>query len=551
MSANAAANAGAAAQPAFGRYTLHEEIGRGATAIIYRGHDPSIDRTLAIKTLRPEFAESEDFRLRFLTEARAAGNLTHPAIVTVFDVGAADGLPFIAMELLDGPSLAAFVAEHGPLAPRTVVRIVLQIAEALDYAHRAGVVHQDIKPENIAVTDPSGKIKVMDFGIARVRGTPLATGAAPISGTPHYMSPEQIRGKALDGRSDLYALGVLLYWLLAGRPPFEADTTPDLLRAILRGTPPPLRPQNPATPEALVDVARTLLDKDPAARYQRGAELVEDLRRIDEALGEREDEWTGRRIVPLRVRWTALMSALVALTVGLGLGLVYHKQNAAMSGVAYDYGLTLAQMLAVESAEDLLLKDHIALQVLVDEMARNHNIVQLAISDRDGRIVAATEAARVGTAAAPAADSRHVLQRDARNVYEADDGQAGYILFDAPIAYEQRELGRIELGLSTAALDAANRTTLLAMAAAMLVILLCVFIGAYVLSRRLVVPIEILRTALRQIGRGRFDTRIRLHRNDEFERLFAAYNTMADTLEARLQRGNISARRGRQAERKP
>ena len=520
-----------------GRYILRGELGSGAMSVIHRGYDPRIRRILAIKTLRAEYAEREEYRYRFLTEARAAGTLTHPGIVTIFDVGVVNGVPFIAMELLEGPTLESFVERRDRLPVRTVLRIVTQIADALDYAHRQGVVHQDIKPENIVVTSDSGNVKVMDFGIARLRhkSGPRPEDGSPVAGTPHYMSPEQIRGGEVDGRSDLYSLGVLLYWLLSGHTPFRTNNVHELLRKILKEPLPPLKPLDPATPQALLDVARTLLARDPAERYQTGAELIEDLQRIDDALAEQERTWRGRRFIPLRLRWTAVMSVLVAVTVTAGLAVVYHRQNEAMTRVAYDYGLTLTETLALESAEDLLLDDRIAIQAMIEEMARKRDIEHVSVSDRNGQLVASTDGNAPGSADVPLPEDRRVLLHGSQAIYTLDDGQGrSYLLFDAPVLYQDHELGRLRVGISTAALQAANRTTLAAMIAVMLVTLVTVFIGAYTLSRRLVVPIEILRRALGQITQGRFDGRIRMHRDDEFERLFSAYNSMADSLEARM-----------------
>ncbi|HNQ75230.1 MAG TPA: HAMP domain-containing protein, partial [Pseudothauera hydrothermalis] len=342
-----------------------------------------------------------------------------------------------------------------------------------------------------------GNVKLTDFGIARLRHTAQGTLAEEqtIAGTPHFMSPEQIRGDEVDGRSDLYSLGVVLYWLLSGDTPFRADNVHELLRKILTEPLPPPKPLDPATPQALLDVVRTLLDRDPTERYQTGAELLEDLQRIDDALAEQERNWQGRRFISLRLSWTAIMSVLVAVTVSAGLGWVYHRQNEAMTRLAYDYGLALTETLALESAEDLLLEDRIALQALVDEMARKRDIAHVSISDGEGR---------------------------------------AYFLFDTPVLYQNHELGRLRLSMSTAALQAANRATMTALIAVLLATLATVLVGVYMLSRRLVVPIEILRRALGQITQGRFDKRIRMRRNDEFERLFSAYNAMADSLEARM-----------------
>ncbi|MEW6445030.1 MAG: protein kinase domain-containing protein [Pseudomonadota bacterium] len=530
-----------------GRYILHGELGRGAMSIIFKGRDPHIQRTLAIKTLRPEFARQEDYRYRFLAEARAAGTLTHPSIITIFDVGETDRIPFIAMELLEGPTLETFVKRQGRLTLRTTLKIVIQIADALDYAHRQGVVHQDIKPENIAVTDENAHVKVMDFGIAHLMDGPTVHGGdTRIAGTPEYMSPEQIRGATIDGRSDLYSLGVLLYWLLAGHTPFRAGVGDDvhaLLKKILLEPAPAVKPLDPDTPDALLDVVRSLLEKDPARRYQSGGELIEDLRRIDDALREHENILSGRRIIPIRLRWTAVMGTLVAVTVALGLAVVYHRQNTAMIHLAFDYGLTMTQMLAVKSAEDLLLRDRIAIQSMVDDMARNREIIHLTVVDREGLTMASTEAGLLGTHSAGLPEELRLEQRGAQGIYALKDAQGrAFFLFDTPIQYQEQSLGHLRVGLSTEALSAANRTTLMAMITLMLVTLLAVFLGAYILSRRLVIPIELVRHALGQITQGRFDNRIRLHRDDEFERLFAAYNTMADSLEARMLMAHVSER---------
>jgi len=517
-----------------GRYTLHGELGRGAMAVVHRAYDPHIGRTVALKILRAEFAERDEYRYHFLCAARAAGTFTHPGIVTIFDVGINDGTPYIAMELLEGPTLTTFVEQHAPLPLRAILRIVTQIANALDYAHQRGVVHQDIKPDNIIVTNNTCHVKVMDFGIAKAHEEVDGSSSGPVAATPEYMSPEQIRRGEVDGRSDLYSLGVLLYWLLAGRVPFRADNVTDLLRQTLNEPPPALKPLDPAMPAALVDVVRTLLAKDPAERYQHGSELIEALSSIDDTLVKREETQPGRRIIPIRVRWTTAMLLIVSVTAALALTFVYHRQNEVMTDLTVDHGLTLTRMLATQSAEDLLLDDRVALQVLVDEMARNRDIVHLTLSDRTGMVLASTDAQLVGVREEPLPGAQQLLQRDTQSVHTfGTEQQRSLLLFDSPVQYQQHELGRIRVGLSTDALAAASSTTLMSLLTALLVTLLAVSVGAYVLSRRLSAPMETLRDALRQITHGRLDSRINVHRNDEFERVFDAYNTMADSLEAR------------------
>ena len=520
-----------------GRYRIQGELGRGAMSIVYRAYDPHIKRVVAIKTLRPEYAENKAYRQRFVAEARAVGTLTHPGIVTVFDVGETSGMPFIAMERVDGPSLDEFVREQRSLPLRMILKMAMQIADALDYAHRQGIVHQDIKLENIICTSDTGNVKIMDFGIAKRRSDanwkPDEHGH--IAGTPHYMSPETLRGMEVDGRSDLYALGVMLYWLLAGRTPYQAHDVSDLFGQILNEPLPPLIPQYPDAPEALLQVVRTLLQKDPRDRYQTGAELIEDLRPIDDVLATQEQAWEGRRIVPIRVRWTVVMSLLVAVTMAIGLGAVHNRQNKASSGLAFDYGFTLSRLIADQAAEDLLLEDDVALRAMVAAMARNRDIAFVQISDANGRVVATSDE-HLAQTAAPVDDHRALMQsRDHQQVFSANTASAGAImLFATPIRYQGHDIGALRLGMSTAGLSAANRTTVTAMMVLMVVTLLVVFAGAYTLSRRLMVPIELLRRALWKITQGHFDSRIRQHRDDEFERVFSAYNAMADSLEARM-----------------
>jgi serine/threonine-protein kinase len=206
-----------------------------------------------------------------------------------------------------------------------------------------------------------------------------------------------------------------------------------------------------------------------------------------------------------------------------------------MTGLVFDHGLTLSRMLATQSAEDLLLDDHVALQVLVDEMTRNRDIVHVAVSDRAGTVVASTNVRLVGVIEDPLPAAQRLFERDSQSVHAVvtEQGRSSF-LFDSPVHYQQHELGRIRIGLSTDALVAVGRNTLISLVAVLLVTLMAVLVGAYVHSRRLTAPMETLRNALRQITRGRLDNRIHMHRTDEFERVFDAYNTMADSLEARI-----------------
>jgi len=265
-----------------GRYRIVAELGRGAMGAVYRALDPLIEREVAIKTLLPELPPEilDEVRERFLREARSAGRLNHPNIVTIFDVGEDAGVAYIAMELLEGRSLQEMLRKQPRPALATAAEITAQVADALDHAQQYRIVHRDIKPANVMVA-ASGRCKLTDFGIAYVPTSSMTqTGAA--LGSPKYMSPEQVAGVPVDGRADLFSLGVVLYEMLTGRNPFvrEGDTTPlPVMHRISVEPHPRVRALDPAIPAAFERIVDRALAKKPQDRYARAAEMAEELRR--------------------------------------------------------------------------------------------------------------------------------------------------------------------------------------------------------------------------------------------------------------------------------
>ncbi|HJU06627.1 MAG TPA: serine/threonine-protein kinase [Nitrospiraceae bacterium] len=265
--------------PSLGRYEIIKELGRGSMGIVYLGKDPTINRSVAIKTMRLDQIDDPDelneFRERFFREAESTGRLSHPNIVTIYDAGEERQLGYIAMELLDGLGLNAWCRKANLLPINRAIEIAAVVAEALEYAHRQGVVHRDIKPANIMVRKDR-HVKVMDFGIARMT-TSVKTQTKVILGTPSYMSPEQLNGMTVDGRADVFSLGVVLFELLTGEKPFEADTISSLMFKIAHGQHPParsIRTDLPLCCEAILDRA---LQKDPANRYESAGTLAQAL----------------------------------------------------------------------------------------------------------------------------------------------------------------------------------------------------------------------------------------------------------------------------------
>ena len=260
-----------------GRYKILEELGRGAMGVVYRAEDPSLDRVVALKTISLADAEGrKEYEKRFMLEAKAAGKLTHPNIVTIFDYGEEEDVAYMAMELLEGQDLRSRMRRE-QIPPMEAVEIALQVADGLGFAHEHGVVHRDVKPGNIMLLE-RGAVKIMDFGIARMRFADRKTSTGMVLGTPRYMSPEQISGQPVDQRSDIFSLGTVLYEMLTQTSLFAGQNVDQIAFNVTTNEPAPPSHKNPELPQILDFIVARALKKEPSVRYQDAYEMAADLR---------------------------------------------------------------------------------------------------------------------------------------------------------------------------------------------------------------------------------------------------------------------------------
>lgn len=518
-----------------GRYQILEKLGEGAMATLYRAYDPGIDRMLAIKFLHRDLCIDGQYRARFLREAKAAGVLSHPNIVTVFDVGEIEGRPYIAMELLDGAPLSESMREGHGMDIGEVLEFGIQLAGALDYAHSRGVFHRDIKPSNIMRLTDGVTLKVADFGIAYVDSAERTdqTRLGAVIGTPHYMSPEQSMGQKVDARSDLFSLGVMLYQLVSGHRPFDGESIVALATTIAKHDPQPLDQLRRDVPPALRRIVDRCLAKSPDKRFQSGKELAAALTRVKREREADADRKGRPRSLPLRVKWTLLMAMVVATTLALTTTFVNHRQYQAMMAQTLGQGATLAKLIAVESAVSALAEDWVGIDVFVQETSRALGVKGLAVIDREQMVRVSSDPGSVGTRyERVTGEALQVEERIGVVVQRRDIDGASVFDIETPITFQDKQIGTVNLLLSEAPLAEVARESWLLMALLVLVTAAAVTIATYLIARRYSKPIRLLRDSMDEIGSGRFNYRIAEKRNDEFGELFAAFDRMAKKLEA-------------------
>jgi eukaryotic-like serine/threonine-protein kinase len=521
-----------------GRYEIREIVGEGAMARVYKAYDPEIDRTLAVKLLKSQLAEDDQYRLRFLREARAAGVLSHPNIVTIFDVGVDGKHPYIAMELIDGLTLGDILRTDRQLSVKEIVEIGIQLSRALDYAHRKGIIHRDIKPGNIMLVHETSTIKVADFGICRIddpEGTEQAqqTQMGDVLGTPNYMSPEQVLGQKVDSRSDLFSVGVVLYKLLTNSLPFEGDSVISVAYKIAKSEAPPVQTLRPDIPLTLRRIIERSLKKQPEKRFQTGEEFAQALIGVARELTEDQNKkGTGR--IPLGIRWALMMVALVAVTMTVTATILYQRQYQAMMDQVQEYGGSLAKFIATQSAVPLLDEDWTALDVFVQETLGRQDFNYITIVDYQGQVRGTNQAAQLNQKYVPPAGKPLSAENiDVKVVsHRLADGR-DVLDFGTPILFQGKQIGQVHLGIYEGPLSKVANFMLGMLAILTLVTIAAVGGGTYLLARGLSGPMRVLRNSLDELANGRYDYRIHDKRKDELGELYAEFDRTAAALEAR------------------
>src|SRR6056297_1308163 len=522
-----------------GRYMIIRELGRGSMSIVYEGFDGRIDRHLAIKVLRQRYARDVAARQRFLREARAAGGLAHPNIVTVFDVGQAEATPYLVMEFLKGGTLEDWLERDRlpELDTGMLIELAIQLARGLAYAHQHGVIHRDIKPANIHYDPKTNVSKMMDFGIAAIERSDDAESDNRIAGTMTHMAPELLDGRRADAQSDLYSLGVVLYQLLSGKLPFDAQDLETLIQQIARHETRPLKPLHSDTPRELVDLTYRLMALEPESRPGSASQVADELNEIREGIHSGIVQAVRRKSAPWR--WPLFTGIGVALVLVMGLNYLYRTQNEAMAETTFGFGDALTSLIAQETAEALILDDTTALSVLVSDFAANPEIRYLHITDPSGTVQASTNPYLRGENAPPA--SGETIQRDSGSV-NLRRSEQGVLEFSVPIRFQARRVGEVRLGLDGSGLDAAAASTLWMLFVIFSAALLALAAGLAWMTRRQQRGLNRLAWGIKRLRRGQYELRLETERRDEFLGTYSQFNRLALALEEARRSGVGDAR---------
>jgi len=526
-----------------GRYRIEARIGEGAMADVFRAHDPDIGRVVAIKALKPDYRRDPELGARFLREARAAGALNHPNIATIYDVGEADGVPYIAMELIDGRPLDMVLQAQGRMPFERVLALGAQLADALSWAHAQGVVHRDVKPSNILLSSDGKTAKLLDFGVARIAesdGQLARTQAGQMIGTPRYMSPEQALGLPVDARSDLFSLGAVLYEMVTGKTAFDASGLATLALQIAQEKVAPIERSAADCPPGLRQIVEKLLAKKPDQRFADGGQLLQALRRETNALTT--EDAVARRGLSLRIKLPLALVSITLIALLLSISTILTRQQRALEHMAITSGETIATFVTKNAA--VLLADNAGLppeqqdwaplQAFVSAASQDGGVRGIVVVDAGGTIRAASDGRRVGQRYAAHSGEPRLSAGGELVVTNAVDGKGGALRFVRPIRYAGADFGSVDILLPRTSLDAAMANARMLLIVLASIIMLVVLAIGYMSGAMVVRPLRRLQQSFDQAREQGFALRISHRRRDEIGALFDGFNRLAAEIEPRL-----------------
>jgi len=545
----------------FGKYRVIDELGSGAMGVVYRARHPDLPFPRALKVLREDLVENTETVARFREEGRsavrAAGTLNHPNIVTVYDVGEESRRPYIVMELFHGEPLDQLMPGIRQWALEDVLSVAAQLADALDSAHRHGVIHRDVKPANILVSEDHKTAKLTDFSVARAKSDSnlLLTMTGTVIGAPRYMSPEQALGKELDGRADLYSLGIVLFELLTGQKAYKSDTITALLIEITQSDRPAVRTIRPNIPLGVERIVSKLLEKEPAERFQTGEELAEALRREIRYLGENR---TRDAKIPAEVKGGLLFALISALVMGAGSMVINTGLTRSIERQAADIGIANAQSTAgaiyyleetyrdqmLDSVIDSFVKNAFAQQA--SDTGEGPEI-EYALMVEDNRLVARSDDRFERNAPYRANNPVKVVRQTASGIsasivvndYDgasrsARDRQVLEIQVPMPpdpiTGVSER---RFILGLPTDQLRATSRLAGLLFSLMTLLSAATVGLITFLVTKRFTRPLQLMRNGMRNLRTGDLGIRMPASRSGIIGQTFKEFNAMAASFDRR------------------
>lgn len=516
-------------------------------ADVYRAYDPDIGRVVAIKALKPEYRSDLEFSGRFLREAQAAGALHHPNIATVYDVGEAEGVPYIAMELVEGDPLDQVLQSHGRIPFERFLGLAIQLCDALAFAHAQGIVHRDVKPSNILLSHDGKTAKLLDFGVARIGGGDgsddrymARTQAGQVIGTPRYMSPEQALGLPVDNRSDLFSLGAVLYEMVTGKVAFGSSGLATLAVQIAQEKVSPIERTAADCPKGVCQIIEKLLAKKPDQRFSDGTQVSKALEQ--ELLALASDDVIGSKGLSISVKLPLALVGITLITLLLTISAVLDRQQQILEHMATTSGEMVANFVsnntAVLMADNAGLpadqQDWAPLQAFVTTAALDEGVRGVIVSDSSGIIRAATDSKRIGQKYAPPVGETKLAGEHGLSVTNAAD--TNDLRFVRPIRYAGADFGSIDLLLPRDALDAAMAKSHQVMLILASIILLIVWAVGYLSGAMVARPLRRLMRSFDAAPERDFAMRISHKRRDEFGMLFDSFNRMAAAAEERVER---------------